>query len=329
MTKERVLNWLWQRAGACVSGGELAKNLGLSRTAVWKAVEQLRREGYDIEAVPGLGYRLRKANGALTELAIRDSLRHQELRLQVRACIDSTNKTLKRLAEAGEPEGLALLAEEQSAGRGRMDRRFYSPPGGGLYMSLLLRPQLPAAEATVLTACAAVAVAEAIEELTGRKTQIKWVNDVLLDGKKVCGILTEGAVDCETGRLLYAVVGIGINISPPPGGFPEELREIAGALVESGGEALRAPLAARVLDKLLDLYEALPERRCWEAYRRRSCLLGQDILIHSLSGPPVPATALDVGEDFSLLVRLEDNTLRALNSGEVSVRKREGQGAIP
>ena len=329
MTKERVLERLWKQTGESVSGGELARSLGLSRTAVWKAVQQLRREGYIIEALPGSGYRLLAGGGALSELALRDHLRHRQLRLRVYPSIDSTNSTLKRLAESGEPEGLALLAEEQTAGRGRMDRRFYSPAGGGLYLSLLLRPGLGAADATALTACAAVAVAEAIEALTGRQTQIKWVNDVLVEGKKVCGILTEGAIDCETGRLLYAVVGIGINISPPPGGFPPELRGIAGALVDSGGEALRAPLAARVLDGLLDLYEALPERRCYAAYRERSCLLGREILIHNWNGPPVPATALDIGEDFSLIVRGEDGGIRALRAGEVSVRTTSGQTPAP
>ena len=321
MTKDRVLDSLRSSGGSYVSGGALSAELSLSRTAVWKAVEQLRAEGFVIESAPKKGYRLLSGGDALTESGVRAYLRRRDLDLRVYKSISSTNTVLKQLAESGEAEGTVLLAEEQTAGRGRMSRSFFSPPRSGLYMSLLLRPHMSAQLSTRITACAAVAVAEAIEELTGCRAEIKWVNDVLVDGKKVCGILTEGSIDCESGLMHYAIVGIGINIRPPEGDFPAELRQIAGALPAApDGEDLRCRLAAAVLDRLMDLYEQLPEGDCYEAYKSRSCLIGRQINILPLEGEPVPATAIDVEPDFSLRVRLADGTETCLSSGEVSVR---------
>ena len=321
MTKDRVLDSLRSSGGSYVSGGALSAELSLSRTAVWKAVEQLRAEGFVIESAPKKGYRLLSGGDALTESVVRAYLRRRDLDLRVYKSISSTNTVLKQLAESGAAEGTVLLAEEQTAGRGRMSRSFFSPPRSGLYMSLLLRPHLSAQLSTRITACAAVAVAEAIEELTGCRAEIKWVNDVLVDGKKVCGILTEGSIDCESGLMHYAIVGIGINIRPPEGDFPAELRQIAGALPAApDGEDLRCRLAAAVLDRLMDLYEQLPEGDCYEAYKSRSCLIGRQINILPLEGEPVPATAIDVEPDFSLRVRLADGTETCLSSGEVSVR---------
>ena len=323
MTKDRVLDSLRRSGGSYVSGGALSAELSLSRTAVWKAVEQLRAEGFVIESAPKKGYRLLSGGDALTESGVRAYLRRRDLDLRVYKSISSTNTVLKQLAESGEAEGTVLLAEEQTAGRGRMSRSFFSPPRSGLYMSLLLRPHMSAQLSTRITACAAVAVAEAIEELTGCRAEIKWVNDVLVDGKKVCGILTEGSIDCESGLMHYAIVGIGINIRPPEGDFPAELRQIAGALPTApDGEDLRCRLAAAVLDRLMDLYEQLPEGDCYEAYKSRSCLIGRQINILPLEGEPVPATAIDVEPDFSLRVRLTDGTETCLSSGEVSVRAR-------
>ena len=197
MTREDLLAILWQSADAYISGEELAKRLAVSRTAVWKAVGQLRRDGYRIESVPNRGYRLLSDSDVLSEEGIRRHLQHQELQLQVYRTITSTNTVLKTLAAQNAPAGLALVAGEQTAGRGRLGRSFYSPADSGLYLSLLLRPHMSAVQATHLTACAAVAAAETIEELSGRPAQIKWVNDILVNGRKVCGILTEASIDCE------------------------------------------------------------------------------------------------------------------------------------
>lgn len=321
MTRDAVLSALMAQEGRYLSGAELAKALSVSRTAVWKAIDQLRTEGYPIESVTNRGYRLAPDADVLSEAMIRRYLRHDELRLRVYERIGSTNTALKELAAAGEPAGLALVAAEQTAGRGRMGRSFYSPAGSGLYLSLLLRPGISAAESGRLTACAAVAVAEALEDLSGKATQIKWVNDVLIGGKKVCGILTEAALDCESGQLQYAIIGIGINIAEPAGGFPPELREIAGAVFEQAPPAaVRAKLAAAVLDRLAD-YDTQPDNaHCLEAYHVRSLVLGKAINILRPGQPPIPATAIGLEPDYALLVRLDDGSVQRLSSGEVSIR---------
>ena len=321
MTKEDLLTLLWQNADAYISGEELARRLSVSRTAVWKAIGQLRETGYNIESVSNRGYRLLSESDVLSEEGIRRHLKHQELKLQVYKTITSTNTVLKSLAAEGAPASLALIAGEQTAGRGRMGRSFYSPADSGLYLSLLLRPNVSAVEATRLTACAAVAVAETIEELSGRPAQIKWVNDIFVDGRKVCGILTEASVDCENGMMHYVIIGLGVNTRVPAGDFPEELKGIAGAAFDADSiPELRCRLAAGILDKLAEYTENLGAPRVFEGYRSRSLVLGKQINILAPGRDPVPAEVLDLEEDYALLVRLPDGSTTRLNSGEVSIR---------
>ncbi len=321
MTRDELLAILWENADTYISGAQLARRLSVSRTAVWKQIEQLRGEGYLIESVTNKGYRLSSRSDVLSAAGIERYLEHPNIRVQVRRSVSSTITVLKEQAEAGAPEGTALVAEEQTKGRGRMGRSFYSPPGTGVYLSLLLRPDTAAAEAVALTACAAVAVAESVESLSGHPAQIKWINDVLMDGKKICGILTEASVDFESGMLHYAVVGIGINVLIPPGGFPPELQDRAGAVFgTNGGPALRCRMAAAVLDLLMGYYERLGEKTYYEGYKQRSVVLGRPILLLTPGHDPVPAQALDIDRDFALVVRLADGTIRHVNSGEVSIR---------
>lgn len=320
MTKDALLRLFLQAEGVFLSGEELAGTLGISRTAVWKAVGRLREEGWPIESLPKRGYRLLPGADVLSEAGIRACLRHQELRLELYRSISSTNTVLKTRAEQGEAAGLALIANEQTAGRGRMGRSFYSPAGSGVYLSVLYRPAVPAVDAVRLTACAAVAAAETIEVLSGRQTQIKWVNDVLLDGKKVCGILTEASLDCESGLAHYLIVGVGVNLTKPAGDFPDELRTIAGAVFPAAGPPLRCRLAAGILDRLTDYSEDLHDPRCFAEYRRRSLVLGKEITLHSPGRESVPATVLGLEDDYSLRVRLADGSVRRISSGEVSVR---------
>ena len=320
MTKDALLALLTAREGEFVSGAELARTLRLSRTAVWKAAASLRAEGYPLESLPKRGYRLAPGGDVLSRENVARFLRHKELRLEVYPAVTSTNTLLKARAEQGEAAGLALIAAAQTQGRGRMGRSFYSPPDSGLYLSLLLRPTAPAGEAVRMTACAAVAVAEAIETLSGRETQIKWVNDVLVDGRKVCGILTEAALDCESGTLHYLVVGIGVNTAVPAGDFPEELRGIAGAAFPEKLPQLRSRLAAEILDRLLD-YSADPGgEACFAAYEKRSLVLGRAVNLLLPGREPQPAEAIALERDYALRVRLPDGSEKTVNSGEVSLR---------
>ena len=228
-TKKQLLQILSENENRFLSGSELAARLAVSRTAVWKAIGQLRKEGYRISSVQNKGHCLTSGSDVLTAAGVENYLKTQGISVRYYREISSTNTVLKTMAAEGAREGLVLIAEEQTGGKGRMGRRFYSPPGSGLYMSILLRPGTEASRSTGITACAAVAVALAIEELSGRPANIKWVNDIYMDKRKVCGILTEASVDCESGLLNYAVVGIGINTLVPAGDFPQELQTIAGS----------------------------------------------------------------------------------------------------
>ena len=321
MTRDDVLSLLQKREGDCLSGEELARSLSLSRTAVWKAIGQLRAEGYPIESAPRRGYRLLPGGDVLTATGVREHLRRRELRVEVLPSVGSTNTVLKARAEQGEAAGSVLIALEQTAGRGRMGRGFYSPEGSGLYMSVLYRPSSPVTDAVRITACAAVAVAETIEELSGRPAQIKWVNDVLVDGKKVCGILTEAALDCESGVFRYLIVGVGVNTAAPDGDYPEALRGVAGpAFGREAVPQLRCRLAAGILDRLTDFMEDPGSERCFEAYRARSVVLGRRVTLLSPGREPVGAQVLGLERDYSLRVCLDDGTEKRVGSGEVSVR---------
>ena len=201
LIKDRVLEALEANRGEYFSGEALAGKLQVSRSAVWKAISQLRESGYPIDAVSNRGYCLRAESAILSPQSIAQYLTVPGLAVEVQPVVTSTNTLLRQQAEAGAPEGTVLAAVTQTAGKGRRDHSFFSPPDSGLYISFLLRPELAAQEALALTTCAAASVALAIEDCAGVDAQIKWVNDVFCRGKKVCGILTEAALDLETGGL--------------------------------------------------------------------------------------------------------------------------------
>ena len=248
---------LLRHRGEYISGEEMARHLGVSRAAVWKAVKQLESEGMCIQAATNRGYALSDAADILSPACISGYLRHPEVfAIQVEKTLDSTNRLARDLAQRGGREGTVVVAGEQTAGRGRLGRSFFSPGGTGVYFSLILRPS-PETEASLLTTAAAVAVAQAAEELAKRPAEIKWVNDIYMDGKKICGILTEGTYSIEEGRMESAVLGIGVNVSPPAEGFPEELRKKAGTILEKPGNNARSRLIARILEIFWEYYENL------------------------------------------------------------------------
>ncbi len=321
--KESVLAQFEAHRGQFLSGGELAAQLGVSRNAVWKAVKQLEAEGYRFDSTSGKGYRLREESDVLSEQGIRRCLctPQEQWHLQVYNTITSTNTVLKELSHDGAPEFTVLVAAQQTAGRGRMNRAFYSPAVTGLYLSILLRPVMKAEEALFITTAAAVAVARAVEELSGKSTGIKWVNDVFLDGRKICGILTEASLDMESGRLECAICGIGVNLCDPEGGFPEELQGIAGSVF--GGESLPADarnrLAAGILNHFSEYYRSLSARPFFDEYVRRSIVVGREITVLGRDKPR-RAHALAIDRNCNLRVRYEDGTEGVLSSGEISIR---------
>lgn len=319
--KDRVAALLGEERGRYVSGQELAEKLGCTRGAVWKAVRTLQSEGYPISAVTNRGYRLEDNADVLSEAGVKKYLAEAADRVfpQVFRCVDSTNTRLRELAAAGAPEGTAIIAGEQTAGKGRLGRSFYSPSDTGLYMSLLLRTAVPAEEAVLITTAAAVAVAEAVEEISGRECGIKWVNDVYIDGRKICGILTEASMSLENGGLEYAVPGIGINAYEPEGGFPEEIKNIAGAVFTELRSDARNRLAGEVLRRFTGYCDRLGERRFLDGYRRRLMWRGRRIQVIGAK-ESYTCTLEGVDDSCRLLVRTDSGELRTVLSGEISIR---------
>ena len=326
MSRQTVLALLRQREGEYLSGEELSRQLGLSRTAVWKAVDALRKEGYTIEARTGLGYRLAAAPDALTEAEIRNHLGPVDTVGRTLLCfdeIDSTNNYAKKLGMAGGQDGTVVTANCQTAGRGRMDRSFQSPRNKGIYLTALLRPDIPMDRLLCVTALAGVAVCDAVERVCGVRPGLKWPNDPVLNGKKLCGILTEMSLEAETGRLQSLVVGIGLNVGQTAEDFTPEVAAMATSLAQALGRPVSRPaLAAAEIEALDRLYTALRsgDLTAYLAAYRRDCVnLGKTVqLISPLGRETVEAVGID--EQFGLVVRTADGTEKTVRSGEVSVR---------
>lgn len=321
MSRERVYELLRAAEGACVSGQELSQRLGVSRAAVWKAVDSLRREGYAIEARTGQGYRLLSAPDALTEREVRRFLTADCPDMRCLEEIDSTNSYLKRESLAGAPHGTVAVANCQTAGRGRMTRSFRSPPGKGVYLSVLLRTRLSPEELMGVTGMTAVAVCRAVERTAGVRPGIKWTNDLVLNGRKLCGILTELAVEGETGLVQSLVIGAGVNVSHTPKDFGPEVSELATSLAQEGCPVSRPALAAAMIEELYRMSDALGgDTGPWlDAYRRDCVNLGKRVQL-LWTDRRTEAEALDVDGQFGLVVRLPDGSRTTVRTGEVSVR---------
>lgn len=230
----------------------------------------------------------------------------------------STNTIIRQRANES-PEGLVVVAEEQSEGRGRLGRSFFSPGGTGLYISLLLRPEIEPSEAVMITTAAAVAVCEALEKVGADTPQIKWVNDVFVKGKKVCGILTEASFNPESRKLKYAVLGIGINMYEPEGGFPDEIKNIAGSVFSETRENLRDMVTAYFLNSFMEYYYKLSQKEFLKKYTERCFVLGKEINV--ICGDCVRgAKALSLDESLGLNVEYDNGEKAVLSSGEISIR---------
>lgn len=324
MSREKVLALLTEKRGEALSGEAMSRELGISRAAVWKAVEALRQEGYVIASAPNRGYCLQSAPDRLREGELSGPLTDCRLGhpLLCFECIDSTNTECKRRAMAGAPDGLVAVAEEQTGGKGRKGRAFLSPKGKGLYLSALLRPELSPAEVTDITAWVAVAVCDGIQASCGVRPRIKWTNDLVLNGKKLCGILTEIALEGESHALDYLVPGIGINVSQTPEDFGPELAATATSLsYELGRPVRRADLAVQVIKALDRMYAGFPRNRqeYLDKYRADCLTPGNQVQLVTPNSRR-EAFAVEIDDQFRLVVEFPDGTRQALSAGEVSVR---------
>lgn len=328
-SKNEIIKILEVNKGNPVGGAEIGRELNISRNAVWKAIKELKEEGFDIISEKGRGYTLLPESDVISEEGISLAIDKQGLKeagkahIEVYKAVTSTNTLAKERAAAGCPDGTVITAEEQTAGKGRLGRSFVSPSGGGIYLSVVLRRGILAENCVLITTAASVAVMRAIKKATGKQTLIKWVNDLYLDGKKVCGILTEAVTDFESGNVEYIVLGIGINFSSDIPSLAPELRDKAGALFEKGKpNVTRNEVIAQIIEEIFALCKEPDGKKFIDEYREHSLIIGDDIFVIR-GGDKKAARALGIDESGGLIVRYEESGEEAvISSGEVSIRKR-------
>lgn len=317
--KESVLKILNENRGALVSGGDLAKVLGISRNSVWKAINALKSEGYDITSYANQGYTINSSANVFNACEVEKHLNHHH-KLYFYDVASSSNDIAKALAQNGEAEGSVVVVKSQTSGKGRMGRSFISSSENGLYFTMILRPKLLASESLNLTVLGAVALSEAIEKTSGVQTQIKWVNDIYINGKKCAGILSEAQLNFESGMLDYLVIGMGINITPPDGGFDDEISNIATSIYKNSAPCgYKSQLLAEIINSFFDYYQRIEDKTFIYTYRSKSNLIGKVVDVYQ-GNQVISGIAVDIDSDARLLVKVDDKII-PFNSGEARVRE--------
>ena len=327
-TKEAVLLYLQEHTGEPISGEIMALALNKSRTSIWKAIQSLKKEGYSIESSTNKGYTLSQNNDVLSEQQINQELIQQhhpiDWNIQTMESTTSTNDLAKIYANHNSTTPAIFISEEQTAGRGRLGRTFVSPSKTGLYISLCLFPTIALEDLSLITCATAVACIETLEQLTGKSLNIKWVNDLFYQDKKVGGILTEVISDFESQQVQSLIVGMGINLIDSPQSFPEELHSIVGSIFSSKKEYdnssfNRNHFIAQFLEKWTFYYQNLSKRDFIESYKEHSNIISKFVNVFE-GNQTYSAYAKDIDENGHLIIEKEDNTLHSLSYGEVSIR---------
>lgn len=322
MTRDEILDILEKNMRGRVSGEQLSQSLGVSRTAVWKQIKALRELGYRIAGSPRTGYLLEGVPDLLYPREIKKGLGTRSFGQEIFHFrrVGSTNQVAFDLARRGYPEGTVVVAEEQTAGRGRWQRSWFSPPETGIWLTLILRPDMAPVKVSQVTLVAGVACARAIHGCLGFRPAIKWPNDLLYNDKKFCGILVEMEAAAE--QVHFLVVGIGINVNQEESDFPPELRETAASLrMVTGSRVARVPLVRRILEILEEDYQDFCSngftgaRERWLEYETT---LGKTVQVR-LGEKQIMGTAEDLDADGNLLLRLKDGKLQRFNSGELTL----------
>ncbi len=319
--RNEILEILKTNKNDFISGEKLSERFGISRAAIWKHIKALREDGYKIESISKKGYKLNSEPDILSYGEISEYLNTKELGKNYfyYESIDSTNIECKRLANRGEVHGTVVVAEEQTNGKGRIGRSWSSPIGSGIWMSILLRPNIPPIYASKLTLLGAAAVYKSLKEMK-IESYIKWPNDIVLDGKKICGILTE--MNAEIERINYVIMGIGINVNTKE--FPEDIKDKATSIGNYVGQEVdRKAIIASIINNLEQLYNKFIYEEDFSEIinisREASILLGKEIRIINGTKEEI-AKAIDIDDDGELIVENEDGTIKKVLSGEVSVR---------
>ncbi len=317
MTKNDIIKVLSDNKDNYTSGEFLAETLGLSRTAIWKGINALKEEGFEIEAIRNKGYRLCTNNDILNAEMIKKYLTKPDFyTIECYNSMISTNSALQQ--RFTETEGLVIVANSQENGKGRINRNFYSPKNTGIYFSILLKPNLEKEKTNYITAMAGIAVCKAIQKTVSLSPHIKWVNDIYLDNKKVCGILTQGSFSLENNLAEYLVLGIGINVYDPQEGFPTTLKHIAGSITTQKKDNLRNTLLAEVLNEFYLLYSVFNIPEIVAEYKSFNFIIDQEVII--INENSQSAKVLDIDNNCALVVQYETGEIKTLNSGEISIR---------
>ncbi|WP_374193895.1 biotin--[acetyl-CoA-carboxylase] ligase [Alkalihalobacillus sp. BA299] len=321
--KEKLLEMLSEDETGFVSGEKISNHLGCSRTAIWKHIEELRKSGYEVEAVPRKGYRIKNRPNTISPHEIKVYLNTDQIGQEITyyESLPSTQEIAHRLAQEGVEEGHVVLADEQTSGKGRLGRVWHSPIGTSISMSIILRPKVSPQKAPQLTLLAAVAVVRGIEKTTGLQCSIKWPNDILLNGKKIVGILTE--MQSEPDYVHSVIIGIGINVNHKQEQFSSELREIATSLaIAKGEEVSRAKLISHVFFELEALYhQYLLEgfnviKPLWESY---AVSLGKRIVARTIQGV-IEGVAKGITNDGVLLLEDDEKVIHHIYSADIEIK---------
>ena len=326
-TLSHILRALRNDAGTGVHGTDISQKLGISRAAVWSHIEELRSLGYGINAGPHKGYRLTEVPDILIADDLTSQLSEDQIignQIRVFRETASTNQLVDQIGLAGEPEGLVIFAESQTQGRGRLGRQWISPSKKGLWFSVLLRPALRPPQMTQLTVIAATALARAIRETTPLIPEIKWPNDILINGKKVAGVLTE--MSAEPDRVLHAVIGIGLNVNLNEENFPDDLKPLATSLrLECGKPILRSSLAVHLLRALDADYRRIRKgqfKMVSEEWESQCITLQKRVRIHQMDRV-IDGYAESLDSEGALMVRTASGLLERITGGDVTIDKRK------
>ena len=322
--RDRVLQILYRKNGECVSSSEITGELGITRSAVFKIINELKKQGFDIESIHHRGYRLGNEKDIISPEIINEIIEKEgkNRRIQYFERVDSTNTFAKKILMEGESYPDIIIANEQEQGRGRLGREFYSPKGTGIYCSFILDPFIKIENSILVTVAASVAVSRAIEKVTKKDTRIKWINDIYIDDKKVCGILTEAVTDFETGIIGKIILGIGINFNTPSESFPDEITDRASSVfMDDTFGVTRNQLIAQLIIEIDECMNDIENDEIIRYYRNKSLVLGKMLEITYFGQEkPIQGKAVDIDRNGFLIIETK-NGLRTLNSGEVSIRQ--------
>lgn len=314
-TKQLVLSKL-QYSSSYISGQLLADELNVSRASIWKAINALKKEGYNIDSVTNKGYRLISDSDVLSDKEILSCIKDysEQVNIYTFKTVTSTNSLLKEMYDKGCPEYTLIVADEQTHGRGRLGREFYSPSKTGIYFSLLLKPDFTVSSSIKITSMTAVAVCDAINTLTGINPHIKWINDIFVNNKKVCGILTEASTNFESGELNYIIIGIGINISTI--NFPDNISDIAGSLNCNISKNL---LVGNIINNLIHMYNNFSDDSYIKKYKEYSLMKDKEIS-YVKNGRIFTGKVIDINDRCELIVDDHKGNIITLNSGDISIK---------